>query len=469
MGAHMVTYTRLLLGSLLFCVLAACGDDTGDDGDAGTKQDRPHDGDHDAGTDGGKQTDVDAGEVDTSDPKESLSLATVCEWIESEAERAPCDDQDPDVESCRAIIQQRVDACTGLISAVVMGRVTYDPKAAKRCADQNQGGIDSSTLLSSCPDVFRGLVEDGEPCFYDYAFEASECLPGSYCTPSFECPSTCHSFVGLGEACDESYCTAGLTCVKANGKYTCMPPLPNGATCERGEDCESFYCDEGECGVPENECEEQSDCGPGRGCFTGDDELTFCGKIAKDGDPCPDWGCPPDHHCHDEGEQGAICRADLERDEECEAPLEIGGYNSPCKSPLVCMISSTGTCLPPGREGEPCDVHDADSCEEGLWCDGAMGSICQPPAELGGACNPAFWTPCTEGFCKCTGDDTGDTANGLSACVEGECVPQSQLTQLGEPCKRADECASSFCEIWRDKPVCGVPLSLQPACIPREE
>lgn len=95
-------------------------------------------------------------------------------------------------------------------------------------------------------------------------------------------------------------------------------------------------------------------------------------------------------------------------------------YRWACAGELVCQITGTasaytGTCAPPGEEGEPCGLPD--DCAPGLHCDfesAPTGSpdtegTCLPRAANGEPCSTTY--ECTSDHCECASD----------ACTEGVC------------------------------------------------
>jgi hypothetical protein len=194
-----------------------------------------------------------------------------------------------------------------------------------------------------------------------------------------------------------------------------------------------------------------------------DDEIgsSACTPVATEGEPCSPVPCARDHYCRDEGGDQGVCRPDGELGDACDAPVDVGDYNTSCADGLYCMVSSTGTCLPQGALGEPCDTRNADSCQEELACLASMGSTCQPLGALGEQCNPVFLVACAEGRCACSEDATGE-----ASCEEGACVA---LLELGAPCTESTHCASRFCNVFVSDPVCDEPLGLRDACVPPEE
>lgn len=339
---------------------------------------------------------------------------------------------------------------------------------------------------SACPGTCKPYRTKGQSCGSD-----GPCAPELACKRDCQppCDGTCEPRPGAGEDCEatQGLCQSGLICDATTDPYSCLDPLPNGEACTRPYQCASFWCDDGECAPrPTAQCEDRSDCDddelcdrssgvgmcePARGEGEACDDAPDCqdglqclfnwsggdskcvASAGEDGDPCLPWGCEPDHYCADESGE-LTCRPVRGMGETCEEPSNELPLTPSCEPGLHCMLSSSGTCLPPGGMGEPCYYNDVESCEHGLVCFGYAASSCQPPSMLGEACNPAFENACTEGYCRCEMVDDSCTWS---------C--EAQL-ENGEPCDDPTMCESGYCDLASSPAVCADEPGPATACLP---
>ncbi len=260
-------------------------------------------------------------------------------------------------------------------------------------------------LMAACPDIFTGMVADGNRCDM-----TAECAAGSRCvgggtggapggydpynpTPP---PATTMPVGGLGicaraqqanEPCNttaECDLSANLVCQASN--FQCGAPPGVSQRCNLNPLATS---------INPNEL-----CGKGLVC---DFNSLLCRRLPGEGDPCFSQGTPT-------GQCGT-------------------------SSTLVCVgfgSGGIGTCKRPGARGEACGAHAIAPCGAGL--------ACRPTQPDGiGVCGdaPGRGEPC---------DSTGACAN------PNVCSPYYGVCQapgpkhLGEDCTTSEQCVSLSCQ-----------------------
>jgi hypothetical protein len=230
-----------------------------------------------------------------------------------------------------------------LLADAVLGRVTYDPAAARACVEATRTQACDNRIAtheavaSACKGMFVGTVADGGPCLF-----ANECTGGVCDT------STC-----MGESC----CLG--VCKKA--------PSPAAI----GADCSATACVEGAyCGKPgamgeSPTCKELKD--NGQPC----ESLNAC----KDGQRCDVSAAAP--KCYILSKHGEPCSANLNQgaclqfDDYCDATdrkcKTLPGAGEPCAPGNKCLAyayCNAGTCKARPGIGE--------ACMEGLACLGTL-------------------------------------------------------------------------------------------------
>lgn len=230
-----------------------------------------------------------------------------------------------------------------LLADAVLGRVTYDPAAARTCVEATRTQAcdnriaTQSGVSKACEGMFVGTVADGGPCLLD-----EECTGG---------------------VCDTSMCMGESCCLGACKKAP--PPAAIGADCSATACVAGAYCGEpGEMGEPPT-CKEVKD--NGQPC----ESLNGC----KDGQRC-DVGSG-DPKCYVLSKHGEPCNANLDQgscvqyDDFCD-PTErkckrLPGDGEPCAPGDKCLayaVCSNGTCKSRPGIGE--------ACMEGLACLGTL-------------------------------------------------------------------------------------------------
>jgi hypothetical protein len=225
-----------------------------------------------------------------------------------------------------------------------------------------------------------------------------ECEASSACGAVERCEtrfvSRCVARRALGEPCDFGGCVAGATCdfaATVDGvSGVCVPTPGPGAPCT-GECVEGHYCLYSDLGR-EGTCVPYGDVGapcgsgiegPAIPCREGLVCLSdVCVLAPGPGAPCDLTGqCAEGLRCR--FFDGAfLCADPVPPGESCST----AGFDDPCTPDHFCDFA-TGTCIPRGGLGAPCDFG---GCVPGLECvfDFASGtSSCRTPPVLGEPCS----------------------------------------------------------------------------------
>lgn len=252
----------------------------------------------------------------------------------------------PDIATCQTRV---INGCTSFPTAngskLTADQIEACAKAvqAASCSTIIDGGVGS---LPECN--VSGTLDNGKPCAGNYQCSSGFCPVDS----KTQC-GTCAAQTNVGDACVDTSCSAGQTCVTSStdkvGK--CQKPAAAGADCT-------------------------GSCVYGTSCVSGK-----CTAYLKDGDAC-------------DATNGPTC--DL-----------ANGY--------VCKVVSgttAGKCgkitLP--KTGEACDVSTYWICGGSARCSvtGSGSGTCQAPAADGASCDatkgPDCMAPasCVSGVCKLT-------------------------------------------------------------------
>ena len=318
------------------------------------------------------------------------------------------------------------------LQLVVLGRLLYNPKAAKKCVEQmnleNRLDVQNHILTHmiavggrgpvppECDQIFEGTTKLGSPCD-----DGVECLPGLRC---WGCPGVCivPSAVGgpcdatagcaLGDICDNGTCVAGLsagqgepchdkgnlcdenlyarcntcklglTCMQSDkaGVGTCEPvaSLPIGATCVNGGFVDRHECVSGAVCDATNHCVDTPavgtpclfaiDCGPKQ----------VCSGVA--------WSEPPwSSACH---EPGHVCEVSCPADARCDSNTTCDPWTKlgdACVPGVQFCDGDTQICDPTTAKCVPAPV-----CPLGCPSLGCVETgVCYTPM-LGESCTPEF-------------------------------------------------------------------------------
>lgn len=228
---------------------------------------------------------------------------------------------------------------------------------------------------------------------------AAECLArwvAPDCLPGEERWDTAPARLGIpAHATPYAFALDPVSAVRSWCPCVLRPLLANGGSCVNQAECAGGSCAGATCGH-RGLCKDAEPPPPVGG--------------ACDARPCaaPDY-CGADQRCHE--------RAGADR------PCEVGLPS--CRDGLVC---DGGTCVPLGREGDPCGA----GCARGFYCDrdlpGQDNWRCRPLLLPGERCSQAG---------SCTGTTTCD----------GRCVGWSDLDDPACRCPAELRCSN-------DKPVC---------------
>lgn len=359
------------------------------------------------------------------------------------------------------------DACTidyGFSSACVEGYCPYSGAFEGLCIDYAGEG-------ESCEDVFCGsgdlfcndeqmcspVLEDGEPCDDRAQCASGTCYDG-----------TCRQPATLDEDCSNTECLYPYVC-KAN---ICVEKVDEGDFCTDAIQCpDGIGCiyatpgaDERACAqlpVDGDPCDFRSGCS-GEDVYCEETEepgIGICDSYyVEEGEPCGNdvGNCRPEYYCaRTEGSTVVgTCVADRGIDESCADLVSQSLGNSPCTEGLHCMQASSDTCLPPGELGEPCFYNSPVTCaHEGTYCSYET-RLCEPPVAYGERCNLSFpERSCAEGRCLLVRAADCDDA-WLSDCQDSLCLDPFEN---GAECTNYPQCASGFCDLSLDVPVCADP------------
>ncbi len=316
-----------------------------------------------------------------------------------------------------------------IASSMQMGRVQWNPTAAKQCVDMltsRQCGLfkNNQDVFDLCTAI-TGAVNNGDRCQHDI-----ECATQG---------AQCQSPAGGGNTCTD---------------YTCRAPVAAGQMCTNGAFCrpqdhcvsrfqgaDISFCATGEAGQA---CDNDGDCDIGLFCNGGTNNQTAAGicTLAKQAGST----CKTDEECQGElacvgnfGAVNGICRDVRQPNAVCDT----NNFTYSCHGNQLCETpgaNMTGTCKTAPQLGEPCGVMSGTAsycgffmaCENGLCREpGAIGDACTRSNVFGGG----FQDPngCNLGlFC-----DIDLSGNPMGTCR----APQAD----GAACSRDSNCESAHC------------------------
>jgi hypothetical protein len=233
-------------------------------------------------------------------------------------------------------------------------------------------------------------------------------------------------------------CPDGLACIYATpgaDDRACAALPEDGDPCDLRSGCtgEEVYCEETE--AP---------------------NVGVCDSFYVElGEPCGNdiGNCRPEHYCsRNEGSTvEGTCIPDRGLEESCADLVFQSLGNNPCTDGLLCMQTSTDTCLPPGELGEPCFYNSQATCaDEGTYCS-YQTRLCELPVGYGERCNLAFpERSCSDGRCLLVPAEDCNNAP-LGDCQDSLCLDPFEDGTL---CTNNPQCASGFCDLSLDSPVC---------------
>lgn len=332
--------------------------------------------------------------------------------------------------------------------AISAGRLGYDSSKAYLCREQGRAYRDGGASIdfTPCESSFYPKVALGAACKASY-----ECLNGTYCKPvnASTCEGVCAAPVTGGEIC-----------------------IPSRDVCEAGFDCQSdgtdFRCTE--LADADEECQSDSDCKPGLGCFEVEDvnagSTVLCKTLAAVNDACfidaagnnncASGACVTDETDGGTGATSGICLEPVGLGQDCGD----GKDGKPtCDSCTLCGTS--GKCENFGRTDNECS-SDADCFDPQVWT--CVDNTCQIRPRQGEACvsqddgaqgTCMYWdnfckkapAPATSNSGTCTalpklGESCGFERETTSFCREGFCDAQTNtcapFSGEGQPCTTAE-------------------------------
>jgi MYXO-CTERM domain-containing protein len=161
------------------------------------------------------------------------------------------------------------------------GRLSYDPKLARRCLDAFAAAScethKGNAALDACDTFITPKTPPGSPC------NAGEsCMGGGCVGLSAEKEGVCRAYVAEGGSCAESPCGKGLFCEP--GSKTCKPRKSAGASCNLNGECQSEGCngrnpDAGTAGTCGAKGGEQTRCFVTSGCSYGGSTSAGAGAL----------------------------------------------------------------------------------------------------------------------------------------------------------------------------------------------
>jgi len=273
-------------------------------------------------------------------------------------------------------------------------------------------------LSEHCRIVLVGVVDEGEPCYWD-----RECGAERYCyrRGASSCPGECRRHLERSDDClnNEAACGSGLVCGgSARTIKRCMPEALQGEECvTRGTQ------------LPERK---KPTCAAPFACLPSGqagDLYGRCAPLVPRGGQCGDRRakCEPDSFCLQKSTLSVegTCEAFFPEDRDCDDSL---GTPKPCGFGMTCFGPGTDVGVP-GRAGSEGRCAPYPRCtDEG----------CQPCIRNDSNCVDAY---CTAG----------------APSFEGICSP---LRDIGQECSLQQQCRSRFCG-WNEEhraKVCEEPL-----------
>jgi hypothetical protein len=278
------------------------------------------------------------------------------------------------------------------------GRATFDEQVAEGCMEAIKASICGEDFAAdACDGLVTGMVADDANCVM-----GGECAEdGSTCASlDTECYGTCG-----GTVCGDQVCPSNQRC--DFGTETCVNYAGDGEACELSGECDPSM---------DLACNYDPDAASGT-CVAE-------GSVAA-GEFCAnDSVCAADHYCADDD----TCQPDRQDGESC-------GFGE-CAEGLVCNYdfdASMGTCVAEESVAQDEFCYDSTVCAAGLYCD-ISEDVCKPADKAAGE-------DCVFDL-ECDGDLVCNFVGGA-----GTCAALDSLAD-GEGCDRDALCMTdgSFCD-----------------------
>jgi hypothetical protein len=228
--------------------------------------------------------------------------------------------------------------CASRLAAGATCESTFDCASGLVC---KMTTLDGPCYLQNCD--ANGVCQQG-------AASGAKCNP-----PALDCPTNqlcvmgpsvgqCVAAPGLGEACNDLVCSAGLVCQRIT--IQCVAPPAEGE-----------YC-----GVTPG----AAPCAPGLVCRTNSTNLDLdgrCGKPVAIGGACGSGGeCVPGAHCN---LSKLVCEKNQTAGESCKNGNECGEFPFDAKNGLDCV---RGECVDTTVAGAECWPGPDHRCKQPLTC-----------------------------------------------------------------------------------------------------
>jgi len=282
--------------------------------------------------------------------------------IRDELSKATCEQyvrcgNTPDAATCTAT-QGDLGDTLQLLTDAVLGRVTYDPAAARTCVEAIRAYTCGTTVAansavsSACAGMFVGTVPEAGPCLL-----SEECAGDSYCDLTMAMGGgACNlgvcakkpSLVSLGGDCTMNPCVVTAYCDQSAMPFTCKERKANGEACDAVDGCnDGLRCDVG--GNPQT-------------CYGLRNRGDICNPALK---------------------QGACLRFDDYCEETERKCKQLPGDGMPCAPNDQCLkyaFCDNGTCKKRAVEGEACvdkkDCLGTLSCQDMLCKKSVSDEVC---------------------------------------------------------------------------------------------
>jgi hypothetical protein len=342
------------------------------------------------------------------------------------APSAFCDAHEKALENHQLVCQGGTLTATGspfchfsVDTEVSSGSVRYDPVAASACLDELPVLPCWQFDGPDCSKVFTGTIPEGGACFPALVFE--ECVSGTRCVVSVQCPGVCTGFAQLGETCDmnsdsATFCADGLYCAPGlEPKCVVAPPAPTpgvGTLCSSPYDCQSgdvwLVCeapnDPIDGGTVQGTCQPPRDDGPCLNLSDCRSNVCVGGNITT-------------------GTYG-VCLPPKVTGDDCTPGLRECGPGTYCGSASKCVLLPTvgQSCAGSAGEGQrqgcldlPCDPVSLTCAPSSLLC--ISTTTCVNQCLRGNVCG-------APGQACCAGqqDSNPQVCNSGSACINSICT-----------------------------------------------